>query len=172
MNKTEHSIGIRAKLIIIFILIKVLPLLALAWFAWHQVSGLVQKIHTSYEGATLESQQMGKEIVQLASKDSIRALDEKSQEAIERLASDTAQNVARFLYERDHDIEQAASTKPSEVNYRKFLTSRLGSIVNQGSLTMDVTGSYWKNQQSPNNINVLTQSRNKNNRKHQTLSKW
>jgi hypothetical protein len=99
----------------------------------------------------------------LASKDSIRALDEKAQEAIERLASDTAQDVARFLYERDHDIEQASSTKPSEVEYRVFLASRIGSIVEHGSFTMDETGKYWQSQQAPHKPSKFIQSRNKNN---------
>lgn len=89
MSKNIVSLGIRTKLIIIFILIKVLPLLALGWFASHQMSELVQKMQLSYKNATLESKEMGKQVVQLATKDSIQALDEKAQEAIERLADDT-----------------------------------------------------------------------------------
>lgn len=160
-----YSLGIRAKLIIIFILIKVLPLLTLAWFAWQQVSGLVTKIQSSYQSASIESQEMGKTIVSLASKDSIRALDVKSQELIERLASDTAKDVARFLYERDHDIEQAAITTPSDTDYHTFLTSRIGPIVEHGSFTMDETGTSWKRQEPPRLTSRLLQARNSNNAK-------
>ena len=165
MRNNTKSLGLRAKLIIIFIFIKVLPLLVLAWFAWNQVSVLVQKIYISYENATTESQEMGKQIIQLASKDSIRALDEKAQEAIERLASDTAEDVARFLYERDHDIAQASFTEPSETDYRTFLTSRVGSIVEHGSFIMDETGTHWQSEQAPQKPSKHVQARNKNNAK-------
>lgn len=165
MDKKKYSFGMRTKLIIIFVFIKVLPLLALAWFAWHQVSQLVEKMGVSFEHATNESQKMGKEVVQLATKDSIRALDEKSRESIERLAVDTAQDVARFLYERDHDIEQAALTEPSEVNYRKFLDFRRSLVFEHAPVVMDKEGNHWKIEQNDDGLSQVVQSRNKDNAK-------
>lgn len=163
--KNKHSFGIRNKLISIFILIKVLPLLALAWFAWFQISALVEKMQSSFETATLDSQKMGEEVVQLATKDSIRALDEKSREAIERLTVETAQDVARFLYERDRDIQQAALFEPSEANYRKFLSSRFSPIVEHDPLVMDKTGEHWEMVQNLHNEFKTVSSNNKDNAK-------
>ncbi len=157
------SFKIRTKLILIFILIKVLPLLALAWFAWHQITDLVQKMQLSFETATLESQKMGKEIVQLATKDSIRALDEKSREAIERLTVDTANDVARFLYERDRDILQAALFEPSETNYRNFLASKFSPIIEHEPLVMDREGKRWEETHPTHTVLDVVQSGNKNN---------
>lgn len=57
--------------------------------------------------------------------------------------------MVRFLYERDHDIEQTTSTTPPEADYRTFLASRVGSIVEHGSFTMDKTGKYWLSNTCP-----------------------
>ncbi len=163
--KKNYSLGIRTKLIVIFILIKVLPLLALAWFAWHQISGLVEKMQFSFEATTEESQQMGEKVVQLATKDSIRALDEKSREAIERLTVDTAQDVARFLYERDHDIQQAAFFDPSEANYHDFLKSKFSPIIGHDPFTMDKEGKIWEVEENAHTERLVVQANNQNNAK-------
>ena len=159
----KNSFKIRNKLISIFILIKVLPLLALAWFAWHQIAELVEKMEISLETATMESQEMGEKVVQLATKDSIRALDEKSREAIERLTVDTANNVARFLYERDRDIRQAALFEPSEASYRNFLISKFSPIIEHDPLFMDKDGKRWEMSQNSQRAFDVVQSSNKNN---------
>lgn len=159
------SFGIRTKLVIIFILIKVLPLLALAWFAWHQLFLLVEKVEVSFEGVIQESQEMGKNVVQLATKDSILALDEKSREAIERLAFDTAQDVARFLYERDHDIQQAAMSEPSEENYRNFLASRKSPIIGHERYIYNHENGSWQVPPTTHIEPQIVQSRNKDNAK-------
>jgi hypothetical protein len=49
--------------------------------------------------------------------DSIRALDLRSREAIEALTTDTAKEIASFLYDRDSDIRQAAALDPSEASF-------------------------------------------------------
>ena len=42
--------GIRGKLISIFVLIKVVPLVLIAWFAWHATSSLGESISTKAGG--------------------------------------------------------------------------------------------------------------------------
>jgi signal transduction histidine kinase len=165
MKNNKYSFGMRTKLIIIFILIKVLPLLALAWFAWHQIFGLVEKMHISFESAIHDSQEIGKSVVELATKNSIRSLDEKSRESIERLAFDTAGNVAKFLYERDHDIEEAALIEPSEASYRNFLVTRSSPIIEHAPLTMDPKGEFWLIPETPQNTSLVVQANNKDNAK-------
>ncbi|MBU1420788.1 MAG: response regulator [Proteobacteria bacterium] len=122
-------------------------------------------MQSSFETATLEGQEMGEEVVQLATKDSIRALDEKSREAIERLTVETAQDVARFLYERDRDIQQAALFEPSEADYRNFLTSRFSPIIEHDPLVMDKEGERWEMQQNLHAPSEIVRSRNKDNAK-------
>ena len=43
-------LGIRGKLITLFVLIKVLPLLLLAWFAWHATQQLGEEVSVKAGG--------------------------------------------------------------------------------------------------------------------------
>ncbi|WP_419905349.1 sensor histidine kinase [Kiloniella sp.] len=61
------------------------------------------------------------EIGDSVTKQSIEAIDRLSQELIERLTVDTAENVAHFLHDRDRDILVAANLPRTERSYRNFL---------------------------------------------------
>ena len=80
--------GIRAKLIIIFVAIKVVPLVLLAGFAWQAAQGLGEGVSSRAvelaDAMRVTQQQTGKTAIE----DSVRALDERSREAIEALTTD------------------------------------------------------------------------------------
>ncbi len=116
--------GIRGKLIAIFVLIKVVPLVLLAWFAWHATSQLGENVSEKAGGMADAMLASIKSIGTTVTDDSIRALDLRSREAIEALTTDTAKEIARFLYDRDNDIRQAATLDPSETTFRHFLRER------------------------------------------------
>lgn len=135
--------GIKAKLISIFVVIKVLPVVLLAWTAAYQVLHLgsdVEKQTTAMMDAT-----RGKigEIGDLAVKNSVAALDARSREAIEELTTNTARNVAAFLYDRDRDISYAASLPPNEHEYRRFLEKQNRAVIEHGAYRLDSTGEKW-----------------------------
>ncbi len=135
--------GIRSKLIAIFVLIKVVPLILLAWFAWHASSQLGEDVSNEAAGmadtmlGTIQS--MGKTMVD----DSIRALDLRSREAIEALTTDTANEIAAFLYDRDADIRRAATLEPSEVSFRNFLADRKRTLYQHGKWQLAEDGKSW-----------------------------
>lgn len=135
--------GIRSKLIAIFVLIKVVPLVLLAWFAWHAASQLGEDVSNEAAGmadtmlGTIKS--MGKTMVD----DSIRALDLRSREAIEALTTETARNIAAFLYDRDADIRRAAALEPSEAAFRNFLADRTRAIYRHGKWQLAADGKSW-----------------------------
>ena len=78
--------GVREKLIAIFLVVKILPLALLMLIAWW---------------ALLSLGKISQEISVTSSK---KALTEMAVENIERITTDTAQKVAEFLYQRDADI--------------------------------------------------------------------
>ena len=80
--------GIRGKLIAIFVLIKVVPLLLLAWFAWYATSQLGQDV--SKKAGSMADAMLStiKSVGKTVTDDSIRALDQRSREAIESLTTD------------------------------------------------------------------------------------
>ncbi len=136
--------GIRGKLILIFVLIKVLPLLLLSWIAWTAFDRLG---HTVTSRAAEMADGMLTTIggfADQASKDAIAALDDRSREALERLTTDTAQDVARFLYDRDADILQAALLQPAQQDYQRFMQHRERFVHQHGAWQLRPDGSGWQ----------------------------
>ena len=145
MKGMQHfeRLGIRAKLIVIFVAIKVVPLLLLAWYAWQAAQGLSSGVSTyalqMADGMRVTQQQTGK----TANDDAVRALDERSREAIEALTTDLARQVADFLYDRDKDVLQASSIEPTEAAYRRFIGSYEREIYEHGKYVPSADGKAW-----------------------------
>lgn len=129
----KRSMGIMLKLILIFIAIKVVPLILLCWLSWHVVASLGSWIEAHSTGIIAESRTLVQDVGQKATQDSIRALDEKSREAIERLTTDTARQVADFLKQRDQQILLAAQIPPDEEHYHRFLEPLTRTILHHGT---------------------------------------
>ena len=136
--------GIRAKLIGIFVLIKVVPLLLLALFAWQAAKQLGDNL--TGRSTAMADQMLGtvKTVGDTVTLDATRALDERSSEAIERLTTDTARAVAEFLYARDRDVLQAAQFEPSEAGYRAFLATRTRALFAHGPWKLADDGKHWE----------------------------
>ncbi|MBS1144760.1 MAG: sensor histidine kinase [Proteobacteria bacterium] len=135
--------GIRGKLIGIFVLIKVVPLLLLAGFAWHATSQLGEDV--SIKAGSMADAMLStiKNIGKTVTDDSIRALDLRSREAIEAMTTDAAKEIANFLYERDADIRQAAGLEPSEATFRRFLNEHSRAIYQHGPWKLADDGKSW-----------------------------
>ncbi|BHH86180.1 response regulator [Desulforhopalus sp. 52FAK] len=138
-----HSLGIRTKLIIIFIFIKVLPLVALAWYAWVQIANLTTSVEKQSSQMIANTHEVVNGVSSLSTENSIHALDEKSRETIERLSTDTAKQVADFLYDRDLDILLASNLEINEVSYNQFLESRFRPVTLHHPWVMDEDGQSW-----------------------------
>ena len=117
--------GIQTKLILIFLLVKVIPLLLLAFIAWREFFIL---------GDTLKK---------ISVNDSKAALNDSAVENIERMTTDTARRVADFLYGRDADILYLAGIEPSEENYRQFAENKQGRLVKSTRWSLAPDGKSW-----------------------------
>jgi hypothetical protein len=135
--------GIREKLIVVFIVIKVLPLIAIALFAARQIALLGDTVKNQAEQTVGDTRNLVTEIGALASESSIRALDLKARESIERLTTDTAMSVANFLYDRDGDILLAAQLPASESGYRQFLDTRRKEVIRHRDWKIGEDGLRW-----------------------------
>ena len=135
--------GIRAKLIGIFVLIKVVPLLALAWFAAQAISHLGNTVIERTAAMVADTRQVVSLVGNRSTENSIAALDLRSREAIERLTTDTARAVADFLQDRDQDVLQAASLPPDPRAYREFLAQRTRATVEHGPWAVNPAGDGW-----------------------------
>ncbi len=148
--------GIRGKLIAIFVLIKVVPLLLLAWFAWYATSQLGQDV--SKKAGSMADAMLStiKSVGKTVTDDSIRALDHRSREAIESLTTDAAKEIATFLYERDADIRQAAALDPSATSFRRFLNERSRTIYQHGPWKLAEDGKSWEPEQVASRTATVT----------------
>ncbi len=139
-----RALGIRAKLIIIFVLIKVLPLVVLAWFAWSQIERLGHTVDTHNQEMIADTRAVVGEVGQLSTQNSIHALDLRSREAIERLTTDTARAVAAFLHDRDQDILQAAALEPTPAAYARFLAERTRPVTDHRPWILNRNDTAWE----------------------------
>ena len=155
MNR--YTPGIRSKLIAIFILIKVIPLIALAWFAWDEIAGLSEDVNRKTTRMISNTHDVVSNVSKLSTQNSIRALDVKSREAIERLTTDTAQHVAAFLYDRDRDILLASRIPTEKAHYQQYMDSRSRPVILHRPWILDDTDQQWlpvKTQGNENGPNI------------------
>lgn len=135
--------GIRGKLILIFIAIKVVPLVLLAAFAWQAArslgDGVSGRAMQMADAMRQTQQQTGKTAID----DAVRALDERSREAIESLSTGLARQVADFLYDRDTEVRQAARLEPDDANYRRFLSGHTRELYQHGHYVPSADGQSW-----------------------------
>ena len=138
-----RTLGIRGKLILIFVLIKVLPLLLLAWYAWHSAQRLghdVAREATRMADSMFETVRVVGDTV---TQDAIEALDARSREAIEALTTEAARQIASFLYERDDDIRYVSTLDPDAAAYDRFIQHSKRAYHDHGEYQLAEDGSGW-----------------------------
>lgn len=142
---TSLGIGIRLKLIMIFLLVKVVPLITLMLIAWRQINVL------------------GGQLREIAVTDSSKALNDIAVENIERMSTDAAGRVAAFLYGRDDDILYLAGIEPTEENFRIFAESRMGRVIVPGEWKLAGDGKSWVPETEPSGVRSAGISTNREN---------
>lgn len=141
---TVIKFGIRSKLITLFVVIKVLPLILLAYFAWQGVEQLGISLSQETDQLAEEVKSTVSEMSTRFAKESVRALDDRAREELERLTTDTARAVADFLYDRDRDILLAATLPTNEQQYQKFLDTRTRLTTQTGTWKLAADGQGWE----------------------------
>jgi len=123
------NLSIKFKLILLFILIKVVPLLLISYIAFIGIIKLDKYFSSSTKELFLENKQIISNTANKAISDSIEMLDKKSQQSIERLSFEIAKNVASFLYQRDEDILFLSDIKLNEEVLNDFYKSKQREII-------------------------------------------
>ncbi|MDR0449708.1 MAG: PAS domain-containing protein [Treponema sp.] len=137
------KLGMRAKLIIIFVIIKVIPLILLTITAWGQARLLGEVLNLQTGKLTGEANAALTETGRIAVEDSIAALNNRTTEELERTSTDMARRVADFLYDRDRDILFLGKLAPSESLYRNFIQTKTRPLVKQREWILSEDRQYW-----------------------------
>ena len=119
------DLKLRPKLILIFLIAKVIPIILLTIIAVNQIMS------------------MGRILRDIAVADSSKALNDSAIENIERMTTDTALGVADFLSQRDNDIRYLAGLPPSDEAYRIFSQNITGKLTSLGVWTLAEDGMSW-----------------------------
>lgn len=137
------GLGMRAKLIILFVVIKVVPLVLLALVAWRYSWQLGEDLRQRTHELTLTANEALSKTGDVAVTDAVKALDKRAREDIERMTTDTALRVAAFLYSRDDDIRLLSAFKPDAGIYRNFIENKRGPLVRPGQWELAPDGKSW-----------------------------
>ncbi len=137
------GLGMRAKLICLFVVIKVVPLIIIALLAWHQASDLGEGLKLRAEKLAVMAKEALLKAGNIAVNDSVKALNERATEDIERMSTDTARMVANFLYERDDDIKFAATLPRTVEAYKNFIENKNDLLVKQGRWVLSEDKKKW-----------------------------
>ena len=139
-----NNLSIRIKLIIIFILIKILPLLLIAYIAYEGVLKLDNYLTKSTNFLFNQSKEIIINTANASIEDSIKNLDKKSQESLEKVSYEIANQVANFLYERDKDILFLSKLDLNQKVLKSFNDSKKRTILLHGDYYYDEISNSYK----------------------------
>ena len=137
------NLSIKLKLIVLFVLIKVIPLLLISFIAYEGVNRLNEYFLDSTEKLFSDNKKIIKETADNAINDSIKALDKKSQQFLERISYEIANNVANFLYERDSDILFLSKIQINQEILESFYKSKSKEIITHDEYSYDDKTNSW-----------------------------
>ncbi len=140
---TRMGLGMRAKLVLLFIIIKVVPLILLAMVAWQQAVELGNDMQTRTTEITSKAMSELSSLGKLAINDAVKALDENATDDIERLTTDVALRVADFLYQRDDDIRYVATLPIDKALYENYMQSAQSRVMQISEYELSKDGKSW-----------------------------
>ena len=123
------NLTIKFKLILLFIVIKIIPLLLIAYIAYAGAIGLESYVQESTRFLFNKNKEIVLNTANASIEDSIKNLDKKSQYSLERFSFDIANNIAEFLYERDSDILFLSKLDLNSQTIDSFYTNKKKNII-------------------------------------------
>jgi nitrogen fixation/metabolism regulation signal transduction histidine kinase len=141
--------GIKLKLISFFIVFKIIPLVIIVYITIQGANKLDDYFSKNTKTLFEENKKLLESTAQSTIKDSIVALDKKSQEALEKLSVGLANQVADFLYERDKDILFLSTFEPSQRLLENFYATKTRPITIHGDYYYNEKTKQWANSTPP-----------------------
>lgn len=138
-----NNYSIKTKLIFVFLVFKVLPLIllsAIGLFGFFEIS---QLLHKSSSEIIKESRNSIAKTTNLTIKDSITALDKKSQEMLENKTYEIAHKVAEFLKQRDQDILFLSKQPINNKSLQNFYNRKVREVYLPIKYTFDEQKDKW-----------------------------
>ena len=144
------NLSIKLKLIIIFLLIKILPLLFIVYIAYEGVIKIDEYLTKSTNYLYNQSKEIIINTANASIEDSIKNLDKKSQESLEKVSYEIANQVANFLYERDKDILFLSKLDLNDSVLKSFYESKKREITIHDKYFYDENSNNYKTNEELN----------------------
>lgn len=158
-------LSIRVKLILIFIFIKVIPLLFISYIVYKGVIKLDEYLKNNTQYLFNHSKEIILNTANESISDSIKILDKKSQQSLERLSYEIANNIANFLYQRDEDILFLSKIDLNQQVIDEFYNSKKRDIIVHGKYYYDDRTKSYKLENETENNYVIRKTSLKDNQK-------
>lgn len=160
------NMKIKVKLIFLFIIMKIIPLLAISYIAYDGVMKLDLYLNNSTKLLFNQSKDIIQNTANLSIEDSIKNLDKKSQESLEKISYEIANKVAEFLYERDKDILLLSKLELNQKILENFYDAKNKNITVHGEYYYDdKTNEYKTDEQLKKEQRANTKANLKDNEK-------
>jgi len=135
--------SIKLKLIVIFVIFKVLPLILLALVGIYSFSKIDKLLQINSKNIIKQSQTSIKNTTKIAISDSIIALDKKSQTALEDKTITIANEIADFLKNTDKDILFLSKLQINNKLLKKFYTQKTREVFIPSKYIYDTQTNSW-----------------------------
>ena len=135
--------SIKLKLVIIFIVFKVLPLILLASIGVLSFMEIDNLLKQSSVNIIKQTQSSIQNTTKTAISESIYALDKKSQSILEDKSVMIANEIANFLKNRDADILLLSKLTINNNTLKKFYTQKVGEVFIPAKYTYNETTDEW-----------------------------
>ena len=144
------NLTIKLKLILLFIVIKIIPLLLIAYIAYSGAIGLESYVQESTRFLFNKNKEIVLNTANASIEDSIKNLDKKSQYSLERFSFDVANSVAQFLYERDKDLLFLSKLNINNDVLENFYNTKQKEIIVHEPYIYDEQTNNWVSTQTLN----------------------
>ena len=121
----KKGLKLRAKLILIFVAVMIIPVAVFIVITWNQILSL------------------GYLLRDISVSDATTALNDGARDNLERMTTDTAARVADFLYQRDRDIYLLSVLMPADEAYQVFADSKTSHLMTMGRWKLSDDGMSW-----------------------------
>lgn len=159
------NFSIKLKLILIFILIKVIPLVLISYIGIEGVLKLNNYFINETQSIYAKNEEVIKDTAYKSISDSIKVLDQKSQKLIEKQSVHIASNIASFLYERDRDIIFLSKLDLNQKILNDFYKSKYKKIKITPKFKYDNLKSTWIRKEEKKEIIVINNTKLVDNKK-------
>ena len=139
-----NSFKIKSKLIILFILLKVIPIAIIAFIAFYGAISLEKKLIPNIEKIYKQHHNTFKIASSEFIKENITSLDSAYQNNIENQGVEIGKQIANFLYQRDQDIILLTTLPIAYSTFKNFATVNTSPLRIPAKYSYDKKYGIWK----------------------------